>query len=118
MPRPKLLRLAALLVFTASVASCIDSEEEVWLNKNGSGRAEITLTVPKAVFALQGGEEGVSELVDKLLGYDSSVSNITTDYTKGRKRVEIITSFRFESATKLYQSLTDATAHSDVPGAI
>ncbi len=49
------------------LSSCLDCREEVWLNPDGSGRIDISYTLPAAVAKLQGGEEGIRNMLGKAL---------------------------------------------------
>lgn len=50
--------LACLLL-----ASCFDSREEIWIAPDGSGRAELSVTLPGAALLLAGGRDGVEAKV-------------------------------------------------------
>lgn len=57
-----------LLAFACTLlVSCIEGREEIWLNANGSGRADLSYDIPATAARLQGGAAGVKELLDSLL---------------------------------------------------
>lgn len=59
--------MAAALVCGLLACSCIDGHEEFWISADGSGRAEVHYQVPSAAAALQGGKEGIREILGHLL---------------------------------------------------
>lgn len=99
-----------LLLCSLLVVSCIDGEEEFWLNRDGSGRAVITYTVPSSFVALRGGEEKLRTTIQEKLGNRTEVAlekvEVTTD--DGRTRVYVAGSF--PDAMKLVDLAHDANA--------
>lgn len=61
-----IVRLLAFLTIFPLV-SCIDCHEEIWLNADGSGRADISYTLPAAAARFQGGEAGVRRMIEQFL---------------------------------------------------
>lgn len=59
----RLLVLAACLL----LAACFDIREEVWIERNGAGRAELRYTVPESALVLGGGASGVENKVRELI---------------------------------------------------
>lgn len=56
----KLLTLLSnfcLLLVTLQLTSCIEGEEEIWINPDASGRAKIRITAPTLLFSKFGGVE-------------------------------------------------------------
>ena len=49
------------------LASCIDGREEVWVNADGSGRADVSYSLPVAAARFQGGEAGVRRKIEGVL---------------------------------------------------
>jgi hypothetical protein len=92
------LKSATLVLLTAAaglLTSCIDGREEVWLEANGSGRAEITYSLPAAAARLHGGDAGIRKLIARFLEdtpeIHSSSSEVLTE--NGRTRVKVSASF-------------------------
>jgi len=87
----QLVRLSAIAVMCLLV-SCIDGHEELWLNADGSGRADVTYTLPAIAAKFQGGEEGVRKMLDKFLnnaeGLTSSSHEVTTEGDRLKIRVK------------------------------
>lgn len=94
-------------VAVALLASCIDGREEVWVNANGSGRAEATYSVPAAAARLQGGEDGVRRMLERFLkdapGITSSACEVTTEGDQLKIRVHTT----FDSALELQKISPD-----------
>jgi len=59
--------LAFLALIPLLLTSCIDGREEVWLNADGSGRADLTYDIPATAAKFQGGVAGVETLLDGVL---------------------------------------------------
>ena len=75
-----------LLAACLFASSCIDGKEEIWLDANGSGRAEFTYDVPSKAAALHGGATGVDELISSFLeGQPGATHTVTSE--DGRLKV-------------------------------
>ena len=64
------MRFLHLLLTTLAcllLSSCFDIREEIWINPNGSGRAEMEYVVPTGALGLIGGESGLRERVQELI---------------------------------------------------
>ncbi|GAA5119984.1 hypothetical protein JIN84_21035 [Luteolibacter yonseiensis] len=90
-----------VLVAVCLLTSCIDGHEEIWLNADGSGRADVTYTLPAVAARFQGGAEGVEKLLAKFLrdapGLTSSSHEVVTDGDRLKIRVKA----SFDSALEL-----------------
>jgi hypothetical protein len=64
-----------LLAATACllVAACFDIREEVWIERNGAGRAELRYTVPESALLLTGGAAGVERKIRELVASQPSL---------------------------------------------
>lgn len=89
----RFLRFAALatIAFTSLlVSSCLDGREEVWINADGSGRADFTYEIPAQAARLRGGVEGVDRLVAELLETVPSASHeVVQEDDRLRVRVKV-----------------------------
>lgn len=90
-----------LLVATCLLSACIDGHEEIWLEANGSGRAEITYSLPQAAARFQGGEVGVGEMVGKFLADNPAIRSSSHRVTTQGARLEVFVSATFDSALDL-----------------
>lgn len=77
------------------LVSCIDGREEIWIQADGSGRAEIRYSLPAAAAKFHGGEAGVRRMIgDFLKGTPQLVSSshevLTVD---GRLVVKVTAAF-------------------------
>ena len=89
------LRAAALAlsaIIALLLASCIDGREEVWLNADGSGRADLAYDIPATVAKFQGGVPGVEALLDDVLkDFPGATKEVTLE--SGRLKVRVRLSF-------------------------
>jgi hypothetical protein len=87
--------LALLAGIACLLTSCIDGREEVWLEADGSGRAEITYSLPAAAARLQGGDSGIRELITGFLKDTPEIQSSSCDVVTedGRTRVRVSASF-------------------------
>ena len=108
------LRRAASVLLAISCAlltSCINGREEIWVNADGSGRAEILYDVPAAAARFKGGPAGIETLVGSLLqGMSPSTHSVETQ----GDRLQIKAAFSFDSAEKL-SSLTASISDQKMP---
>jgi hypothetical protein len=95
MPRLTACAAAGLL------ASCIDGREEIWLNADGSGRADVLYSLPAAAAKLQGGETGVQRMIEKFLHDTPAISASTCEVTTVDDRMHIRVRTSFDSALEL-----------------
>ncbi|MES2657800.1 MAG: hypothetical protein V4689_04235 [Verrucomicrobiota bacterium] len=91
-----------LAVITACLlVSCIDGREEIWLNADGSGRADVTYSLPAAAAKFQGGEDGVKKMLGDFLFNTPAIKNPTCDVTTIDGRLKIHVRGSFDSALEL-----------------
>ncbi len=95
-----LLRLIALLA-VCLLSSCIDCHEEIWLEANGSGHADICYTLPAAAAKFQGGEEGVRRLLGKFLSDTKVLKSSSYEVNTENDRLKIRVRAAFDSALDL-----------------
>jgi hypothetical protein len=88
-------------IATALLASCIDGREEVWVNANGSGRAEASYSVPAAAARLQGGEDGVRRMLERFLKDAPGITAFSCEVTTVGDQLEIRVRTTFDSALEL-----------------
>jgi hypothetical protein len=85
------------------LVSCIDGYEEIWLNADGSGRAEVTYSIPSAAARFQGGESGVREMVEKFLKDAPGIKTSSHEVTSIDGRLNLHVKVTFDSALDLQE---------------
>lgn len=74
----RMLGMVAAVLGALLACSCIDGREEYWLAADGSGRAEIHYQVPIAAAVLQGGQDGIREILGHLLEANEAIFSDAT----------------------------------------
>ena len=95
-----LVRLIALLAICL-LSSCIDCHEEIWLEADGSGHADVFYTLPAAAAKFQGGEEGVRRLLEKFLSDTKVLKSSSYEVNTDKDRLKIRVRAAFDSALDL-----------------
>ncbi len=90
----------------ALLASCIDGREEVWVNADGSGRAEVSYSLPAAAARFQGGEAGVRRMIEGFLQDAPGISTSSCEVTTEGDRLKIRVRTTFDSALELKEIST------------
>src|SRR6478609_5988227 len=93
----RLLAIAAALL----LVSCIDGREEFWLNADGSGRADVTYSLPAAAAKFQGGEAGVRKMVGDFLAATPGLISPHCEVTTDQDRLVIRVQAAFDSVLDL-----------------
>lgn len=101
----KWLHFMALLA-TCLLTSCIDCHEEIWLEADGSGHADISYTLPAVAAKFQGGEKGVREMIGKFLAETKAIRSSSHEVTTEKDRLHIHVSAAFDSALDLKEVAT------------
>lgn len=94
------LRLLAI-VAALLLASCIDGREEIWLNADGSGRADIRYSLPAAAARFQGGAEGVGRMLGEFLKTAPGLTHSNHEVVTEGDRLKIRVQASFDSARDL-----------------
>ena len=91
-----------LLTATAvALSSCIDGREEVWLEADGSGRSEISYTIPSTIATMQGGEEGIRKMINGFLKDTPEITSSDCEISEEEDRLRIKVRAAFDSALDL-----------------
>ncbi|MEO5716224.1 MAG: hypothetical protein ABIT37_22280 [Luteolibacter sp.] len=101
----KFLHVIALLV-ACLLTSCIDCHEEIWLEADGSGHADISYTLPAAAARFQGGETGVRKQIEKFLSETKEIKSSACEVSTEGDRLKIRVSGAFDSALDLKEIST------------
>ena len=99
------LRFLAVSVAVLLV-SCIDGHEEIWLNADGSGRAEVRYTLPAAAARFQGGEAGVRRMIEEFLKKTTALQSSSCEVSTEADRLKIYVRASFKSALALKKLAT------------
>ncbi len=100
-----LLRLTALLAICL-LSSCLDCHEEIWLEANGSGHADVCYTLPAVAAKFQGGEEGVRRLLEEFLADSKVLKSSSYEVNTENDRLKIRVRAAFDSALDLKEIST------------
>lgn len=90
-----------LLGITLLLASCIDSREELWLEADGSGRSEITCSLPAAAARLHGGEAGIRAMIARFFQQTPEFTSSSCEVTTLGNRLHVRINAAFDSALDL-----------------
>lgn len=103
-----------LLATAVLVTSCIDGREELWLEADGSGRAEITYTLPVAAARLHGGESGIREMITRFLKDTPEITSSICEVTSDEEQLQVRVRAVFDSALDL-KSVSQGRAIHQLP---
>lgn len=95
-----LVRLLALSCALLLV-SCIDGHEEYWIQADGSGRAEITYSLPAAAARFQGGEAGVERMLAGFLTNNPAITTSSHSVTVTGDVLTVSVKASFDSVIEL-----------------
>ncbi len=95
------IQLTVGAILTFPLISCIDVHEEIWLNPNGSGRMDLAYSLPASAAKLQGGEDGIHQMINSLLDRTHQIHCSRCDVTTDAERLNIRFQGSFESALDL-----------------
>lgn len=109
----RLILAAALAFATLSLTSCLDGREEIWVNADGSGRADFTYDIPSAATRFHGGSQGVSDLLDSLL---ADFPDSTHEIEQHGNRLKIRVRLSFQSPAEI-SNLTSSVEDQKTPKA-
>ncbi len=109
--------LRGLAVSAAGLlVSCIDGREEIWIHADGSGRADLTYTVPALAAELQGGRMGLTRMLQDFSQRTPSLTAFGYDLTESNDRLTIHVIANFASALAL-KEVTKGDSLAKLPAA-
>jgi hypothetical protein len=105
-------RLSRLILLTVCMvlASCIDGKEEYWLEKDGSGRAEIRYEIPAAIARGAGGEAGILKMLDEFIRDTPTLTDATRQVTRKDERMMVELKASFKSVLDLIDAVRGESA--------
>ena len=118
----RLLILASCLLLSA----CFDIREEVWIERNGAGRAELRYTVPESALLFNGGAYGTEKKIRELIASQPSITldDVSVEVKDERATVTVKVSTKSllslldlkksESFQNLSETTTNIAGHFDV----
>lgn len=104
----KFLRFIAVLT-ACLLTSCIDCHEEVWLESNGSGRADITYTLPSMAARFHGGANGVKRMIANFLATTKEIKSSTCEVSSENDRLKIHVTGSFDSVRDFKKISAEST---------
>jgi len=99
------------VIIACFLTSCIDCREEVWLAADGSGRVDISYTLPAAAAKFQGGEDGIRKMLGKLLAATKEIHSSSYEVTTLKDRLTIRVKASFDSALDLKEVSSGGPMH-------
>jgi hypothetical protein len=105
-----------LLAILPGLTGCLDSREEIWIERSGAGRAELLYQFPASAMLLHGGADGLREMCAEFLAESPELENSSCGLTVSGNQASLRISFDFGSAKDLIE-LADRAAIDDLPGA-
>lgn len=96
-------KMAAIGIAIA-LPSCLDSEEEIWINADASGAGRITITIPAAATSLHGGEAGVKALAEHFLKSSPAFPSYLVETRTEGGRTTVSVAFTFADARDFLDS--------------
>jgi hypothetical protein len=97
-----------------TLVSCIDGREEIWLNANGSGRADVSYSIPAMAANFRGGEDGIRRLIAGFLKDNPAISTSSLDVFTVGDRLKIRVQGKFDSALEL-KELSQSAFSGELP---
>lgn len=103
--------LAALLF-----SSCLDCHEEVWLNPDASGKAQVRVTIPLQAAKIHGGENGIRTRIREYLQSTPAFTSHRVETAVSGDQLKIDINMTFDNALNLVD-LTSGSAYEKLPAA-
>ncbi|MBG7607203.1 MAG: hypothetical protein IZT59_04115 [Verrucomicrobia bacterium] len=100
----QILEKLAILLIATVLPSCLDSEEEIWINADSSGAGRISITVPSAATTLHGGQAGIKKIAEDFLKSTPAFSSYLVETKTENKRTTLNAAFTFDNALDFLDS--------------
>lgn len=107
-----------LIIFGAFLlTACFDIREEVWIERDGSGRFEFSYTLPTNTVTILGGEESLRERIDETVAASDEIQLDEISFTTSEKNTTIRVAARCDSLASL-ADLAPEDGASSLPSAV
>ena len=111
--------IRALAFLTACLlVSCIDGREEIWLNADGSGRADFNYSFPASAARFQGGEAGVRKLIGKALADSKDLKSSLVEVKSEQDRIAVHVQVAFDSVKDIASLAPGPESPEKIPPAV
>jgi hypothetical protein len=116
---PAIFHRFLVLAACLTLAACFDVREEVWIERNGAGRAELRYTVPESALLLGGGAAGTEKKIRDLIATQPSLILDSVAVEMKDERATVAVNVSTKSMLSLldlkksdsFQSLPESTAN-------
>lgn len=98
------------------LCACFDIREEVWIHRDGSGRAELDYTIPESALLLGGGTAGLENKVRELVATQPKIRLDAVTVTTGGGEARIAVRLSTDSMLSLLE-LQESEAFQELPDA-
>ncbi len=98
-------RWLAVVCAAVSLVACIDGREEIWIERDGSGRLDLSYSIPASAALLHGGEAGVRQRLQDFLATATALSSSSAEVTAVGDRLGIRVRAAFDSALDLQEMI-------------
>ena len=109
------LRIFAVLA-CLFLTACFEIREELWVHRDGSGKAELTYVVPRSAVALAGGTEGLDRRLRELMATQPKLKLEALSVTEGDTGVTVAATITTDSMFNL-MDLKKSEGMRTLPGA-
>lgn len=106
-----LVALACLLL-----GACFDIREEVWIHRDGSGRAQLDYTIPESALLVSGGAAGLEDKVRELIATQPKIRLDAVSVTTRDREARISVRLSTDSMLSLLE-LQESEAFQELPNA-
>jgi len=101
------------------LSACFDIREEIWVHRNGSGRAELNYTIPESALLLSGGTEGIEAKIRELVASQPKIRLDAVTVSTGNDEAKIVVKLSTDSMLSLldlqkseaFQKMPDAASN-------
>ncbi|RYD49750.1 MAG: nuclear transport factor 2 family protein [Verrucomicrobiaceae bacterium] len=104
----RILAVAAAML----LVSCIEGREEVWLNEDGSGRADVRYSLPAAAARFQGGVDGIRKVLGEFLAKAPGIRDTSHEVIREGDRLVIHVRAAFDSVREVKKSASSKSMRS------
>ncbi len=111
-----MLRLLFACLAILLFSSCLDCHEEVWLNSDASGKAQVKISLPLQVAKIHGGANGIRVLVTDYLESTTAFTSYTVETAALGDQLKINVNMTFDNALNLVNVTTGPT-YKNLPSA-